>query len=79
MALRDLKDCAEEALVPRAGAIRSSLLPSATQRRMSSMDFLSETPSFVPARLPLFAVLAGGTLQILIRRFVRVAQGRCAL
>jgi hypothetical protein len=43
MALRERNDCTEEGLVPRALAIHSSLLPSSTQRRMSSMNFLSET------------------------------------
>jgi hypothetical protein len=43
MALRERNDWTLEGLVPRALAIQSSLLPSSTQRRMSSMNFLSET------------------------------------
>jgi hypothetical protein len=43
MALRERKDCTLEGLVPRALAIHSSLLPSSTQRRISSTNFLSET------------------------------------
>src|ERR687893_2930128 len=48
MALRERKDCTEEGLVPRADAIQSSLLPSSTHRRMSSMNFLSEILWFIP-------------------------------
>src|SRR5215208_8429329 len=43
MALRERNDCTDEGLVPRALAIHSSLLSSSTQRRMSSVNFLSET------------------------------------
>src|SRR5215210_454114 len=50
MALRERNDCTDEELVPRALAIQSSLLPWSTQRRMSSMNFLSETLWFIPTR-----------------------------
>src|SRR5829696_5420703 len=50
MALRERKDCTDEGLVPRALAIQSSLLPSSTQRRMSSVNFLSDTLLFIPTR-----------------------------
>src|ERR671910_2681140 len=50
MALRERNDCTEEALVPRALAIQSSLLPSSPQRRMSSVNFLSDTLLFIPTR-----------------------------
>jgi hypothetical protein len=43
MALRERNDCTDEGLVPRALAIHSSLLSFSTQRRMSSVNFLSET------------------------------------
>jgi hypothetical protein len=43
MALRERNDCTDEGLVPRALAIHSSLRSSSTQRRMSSMNFLSDT------------------------------------
>jgi hypothetical protein len=49
--LRERKDCTEEGLVPRADAIQSSLLPSSTHRRMSSINFLSETLWFIPMRV----------------------------
>src|SRR5215218_4530342 len=52
MALRERNDCTEEGLVPRALAIHSSLLSSSTQRRMSSMNLLSETLLFIPTRPP---------------------------
>src|SRR3712207_1398753 len=52
MLLRDRKDCTLEALVPRALAIHSSLLPSSTQRFTSSMYFLSETLWFMPTLPP---------------------------
>src|SRR3712207_5192386 len=48
MALRERKDWTEDGLVPRALAIQSSLLPSSTQRRMSSTNFLSEIRWFIP-------------------------------
>jgi hypothetical protein len=48
MALRERNDCTEEGLLPRALAIQSSVLSSSTQRRMSSVNFLSETLSFIP-------------------------------
>src|ERR671917_474419 len=48
MALRERKDWTDEGLVPRALAIHSSLLPSSTQRRMSSTNFLSEIRWFIP-------------------------------
>src|SRR5215208_5625886 len=48
MALRERNDCTDEGLVPRALAIQSSLRSSSTQRRMSSMNFLSETLCFIP-------------------------------
>src|SRR5215203_5838255 len=54
MALRERKDCTDEGLVPRALAIQSSLLPSSTQRRMSSVNFLSEILWFIPTRAPYF-------------------------
>src|ERR671921_240615 len=54
MALRERKDCTEEGLVPRALAIQSSDLPSCTQRRMSSVNFLSEILWFIPTRAPYF-------------------------
>ena len=57
MALRERNDCTEEALVPRAEAIQSSLLPSATQRRMSSTNFLSETLWFIPTRHHLYLIV----------------------
>src|SRR5215207_11551854 len=47
MALRERNDCTDEGLVPRALAIHSSLLSSSTQRRMSSMNFLSDTLLFI--------------------------------
>jgi hypothetical protein len=50
MALRERNDCTDEGLVPRALAIHSSLLSSSTQRRMSSMNFLSETLWLIPMR-----------------------------
>jgi hypothetical protein len=50
MAVRERNDCTDEGLVPRALAIQSSLLPSSTQRRMSSSNFLSETLWFIPTR-----------------------------
>ena len=50
MALRERNDCTDEGLVPRADAIQSSLLPSSTQRRMSSVNFLSEILWFIPTR-----------------------------
>src|SRR5215218_10399831 len=50
MALRERNDCTDEGLVPKALAIQSSLLPSSTQRRMSSMNFLSDTLLFIPTR-----------------------------
>src|SRR5829696_5608951 len=48
MAVRERNDCTDEGLVPRALAIQSSLLPSSTQRRMSSVNFLSDTLLFIP-------------------------------
>src|ERR687894_1046697 len=48
MALRERKDWTEDGLVPSALAIQSSLLPSSTQRRMSSTNFLSEIRWFIP-------------------------------
>src|SRR3954452_2445799 len=51
MALRERNDCTDEGLVPRAEAIQSSLLPCSTQRRMSSMNFLSDTLWFIPTTL----------------------------
>src|SRR5919107_6050477 len=54
MALRERKDCTEEGLVPRALAIQSSDLPSSTQRRMSSVNFLSEILWFIPTHAPYF-------------------------
>src|SRR5829696_2378507 len=50
MALRERNVCTDEGLVPSALAIHSSLLSSSTQRRMSSMNFLSETLCFIPTR-----------------------------
>src|ERR687898_476751 len=55
MALRERNDCTEEGLVPRALAIHSSLLSCSTQRRMSSVNLLSETLLFIATRpRPLF-------------------------
>src|SRR5919107_2893900 len=54
MALRERKDCTDEGLVPRADAIQSSLRPSSTHRRMSSMNFLRETLWFIPTCAPYF-------------------------
>jgi hypothetical protein len=50
MALRERNDCTDEGLVPRALAIHSSLLSFSTQRRMSSVNFVSETLLFIPTR-----------------------------
>src|SRR5919112_3497626 len=50
MALRERNDCTDEGLVPRALAIQSSLLSSSTQRRMSSMNLLSDTLLFIGTR-----------------------------
>src|SRR5215212_235180 len=50
MALRERNDCTDEGLVPRALAIHSSLLSSSTQRRMSSVNLLSETLLFIATR-----------------------------
>src|SRR5918992_5939662 len=50
MALRERNDCTEEGLVPRALAIQSPLLSSSTQRRMSSMNLLSDTLLFIGTR-----------------------------
>src|ERR671921_2399702 len=50
MALRERNDCTDEGLVPRALAIHSSLRSSSTQRRMSSVNFLSDTLLFMPTR-----------------------------
>src|SRR5215212_11357350 len=50
MALRERNDCTEGGLLPRALAIHSSLRSSSTQRRMSSVNFLSETLCFIPTR-----------------------------
>jgi hypothetical protein len=55
MALRERNDCTDEGLVPRADAIQSSLRPSSTQRRMSSINFLSEILWFIPTRAPFSA------------------------
>src|ERR687893_817090 len=37
MSLRERKDCTDEALVPRASAIQSSVLPASTHSRICSM------------------------------------------
>src|SRR5215212_5179258 len=50
MALRERNVCTEEGLVPRAEAIQSSLRPSSTHRRMSAVNFLSDTLLFIPTR-----------------------------
>src|SRR5919205_3883688 len=61
MALRERKDCTEEGLVPRAEAIQSSERPSSTQRRMSSVNFLSETLWFIPTRHTAFKIAVFGS------------------
>jgi hypothetical protein len=50
MALRERNDCTDEELVPRALAIHSSLLSSSTQRRMSSVNLLSEILLLIATR-----------------------------
>src|ERR671912_1991806 len=72
MALRERNDCTDEGLVPRALAIQSSLRPSSTQRRMSSVNFLSEILWFIPTRAPYFC---SGPRRI--RPTLDARQGKC--
>src|SRR5215203_3297913 len=63
MALRERNDCTDDALVPRALAIHSSLLPSSTQRRMSTTNFLSDALLFIPTRATTSLFCGGSRLR----------------
>src|SRR5918998_74222 len=57
MALRERNDWTDEGLVPRALAIHSSLLPSSTQRRMSSTNSRREIRCFIPITHRLYLIV----------------------